>query len=214
MTVLRYSPVTAPAGEPVSLADVKLQCRIDDGDTSQDALITLLIASARRYAEQLTGRSFITQAWLATADRFPGCPGLLVGGGAYASAQPIPAEPPDLFLQHGPLLTIDWVKYLDAAGVLQTLDPATYVVDTGRLAPAAGCAWPATLGQLGAVRIQFQAGYGPDADDVPAHVRHWLLVRVATAFENRMESEVVAKGRIEAMPYVDALLEVEKVWSV
>ena len=63
-----YTLVSAPATEPVSLAEVKSYLRIDG--TADDAVLTILIASARRSAEEYTKRAFITQTWQLTLDRF------------------------------------------------------------------------------------------------------------------------------------------------
>jgi len=53
--------LTAPAVEPLSLSEVKLHCRVDASD--EDTLLTALIVAAREYAEQLTGRAFITRTY-------------------------------------------------------------------------------------------------------------------------------------------------------
>ncbi len=64
-----YSLTTAPASEPVTLAEAKLFCRIDTD--SDDALVTALITSARQTVEKQTGRALITQTWTAKLDRLP-----------------------------------------------------------------------------------------------------------------------------------------------
>jgi len=60
--------VTAPAFEPVSLADAKAQCRVDVAD--DDALISGLVTAARQYVESETGMALITQTWDVFADEF------------------------------------------------------------------------------------------------------------------------------------------------
>lgn len=67
----RRSPVlvSAPATEPVALSDAKTFLRVDGSE--DDALITSLIATARRACEEYTKRAFITQTWKLALDRFP-----------------------------------------------------------------------------------------------------------------------------------------------
>ena len=64
--------MTPPASEPLSLAEVKTFLRIDG--SADDSILTTLIASARIMAEELTGKSLITQSWkLAYDDAVPAC---------------------------------------------------------------------------------------------------------------------------------------------
>ena len=61
--------ITAPAAEPVLLADAKLHLRVDH--IADDDLITSLITAAREAAEHLTGRALITQTWERVLGAFP-----------------------------------------------------------------------------------------------------------------------------------------------
>lgn len=216
--LLTFVETSAPGVEPVTSAEVKQHRRLDDDDNSQDVVIGILIGAARRYAEAYTGQTFIQRTFRATADRFPGC--------SYPAA-PFPAYPAypgwmsgpssDLafHLEHGPVVSVDAINYLDAAGAGQLLDPSKYVVDLSglrpRVAPASGQRWPDALQQIGAVTIDFTAGYGTTEAQVPASFRNWMLVRIGTLFENREETAVVARGRIEAVPFLDSLLEFDRV---
>lgn len=219
---LRYVLVTAPASEPVVLADVRAHLRIDDDDTSNDTLLNLLIQAARRYAESYTGRSLITQTWRAVADGFPGCaipsvlPVEVQQGAPWGQLTPYPASWRDSIIEirRGPVASISAITYVDATGTTQTLDPSTYVFDSSdqvqRLAPAFGKAWPAARAQLASVNITFVAGYS-NAAAVPATIRNWMFVRIATAYEHREAEEIVPRGTLQPLAYVDQLLDSEKV---
>jgi hypothetical protein len=204
----------APAIEPITLSYVKLHSRIDDA--SQDPILALMISTARAYCENLIGRSLITQKWRLVMDRFPG-PQLLgsaleqrfgyPGTHGYPSinlSQPI-------LLQWGPFQSVDAIKYLDMNGVQTTVAPTDYVSDltglVGRITPPFSKIWPIVLPQIGAVTVDFTTGYGDTADSVPAGIRQWMLMRVATMYENREEVAMLARGKIQELPYVDCLLD-------
>jgi len=190
---------TPPAAEPVSVDEVKANSRIID--TTDDVNLALLIATARRYAESLTGRSFITQGWRLVLDGFPAC----------------------IELERGTVQAITSITYRDMTGATQTVNWAaasngiqrssdgTLVADLSanpaRISPAFGWVWPIPMPEIGAVAVNYTAGYGPAAADVPEGVRHWIQMRVATLYENREEVAVLTRGKIEPLPFFDRLLD-------
>ena len=183
--------ITGPSVEPVSLADAKVQCRVEHD--AEDTLIGALIVAARRMAEHQTQRALITQTWELTLNAFPDA---------------------EIRLDKPKVLSIVSVKYLDAAGVLQTLDPAAYALDAttkpGFVIPVSS--WPSTYAGANAVRVRFTAGYGPGASDVPADVVAWIQMQIATLYRNR---EAFAVGySVTDLPnrFVDGLLDAERVY--
>lgn len=174
---------TVPAAEPVTLAEAKLHCKVDDA--ADDALITSLIVAARRMAEAQTGRVLVTQGWKQTFDAFP-----------------VAA----IALERPPLQSVQSVKYYDAAGALQTLDSSTYTVHTsailGLVAPAVGASWPGTQARLEAVEVAFTAGYGAAAA-VPQEIKQWMLLQVGQWYANRE----AAGDKRDPLPFVGALLD-------
>ena len=64
--------VTAPASEPVSLAEAKAHLRIEAAD--DDSLIGALITAARQSAEAHMRRALMSQTWRLSLDRFPAAP--------------------------------------------------------------------------------------------------------------------------------------------
>lgn len=179
--------ITAPTNLAVELADAKMQCRVSGAD--EDALITRLIRGAVARGEHQTGRAFVEQEWELVLDAFP-------------LAEIELAKPPQM--------SITSVKYLDDQGALQTLSPAAYALDAevlpGWLFPAVGTSWPATLATANAVRIRFKCGYGADASAVPEGIRDWLLVQVATLYDNR-DAVALAKADNSAGSYGSQLLD-------
>lgn len=178
-----------PALEPVTVADMKTHSRIDiDAD---DSYIGGLIIAARRYAETVTGRQFITATWTLYLDAFPDL------------------SPYDVRIPLPPLQKINTIKYLDLAGAQKTLDAGDYLEDIyrqpGLVTPAYGCYWPTTRDQRNAIEIEFEAGYGDAASDVPEDLRHAIKFMVAHWYEQRepvMQTTMMSKVPLT----VDSLL--------
>lgn len=182
--------ITEPAAEPLTLDEVKAQCRTSG--TDEDALLQLYIAAARKQAESLTGRSLITRTLEQVLDAFP--------DGALKLGRP-------------PLLSIISVQYVPTGSTsLTTLDAGEYVQDVAYAADGPGfvlpvTTWPATADLANSVRVQFTAGYGSTAASVPGDIRAWLLLTVATMYAQR--EAIDAAGRATALPgrFYDSLLD-------
>lgn len=184
---------TAPGIEPVTRDEVKLFAQIED--TREHSLIESLIVGARTYAEQYTNRQFVTATWLLYLDGFP--------------AVIRPPRPP---LQ----VTGFSIKYTDSAGNEdQTLDSSLYQVDVksepGRVIPAYAQVWPSVRTEtLNVVTVEFQAGYGTDASDVPFPIRQAIMLLVSDWFRYRQDAY---DGRqfTKAPRAVDSLLSQYKI---
>jgi hypothetical protein len=105
------------------------------------------------------------------------------------------------------------------AGILTTLSSAVYVVDNvsepARITPNFGNVWPTTLQRINAAEVTFTVGYGADETFVPAGIKHWILMRVATLYENREAVAVLGRGgKVDALPFVDDLLLPYRVLTV
>lgn len=192
---MAYKLLVGPAIEPLTLADAKRHLNVDQDFTDDDLVIARITAAARQYAETHTRSSFITQQWSLVLDVFPGC---WTSGGL-------------LFLEHGPIQSIDSITYLDMAGTPQTVPPADYAADLsgvrGRLAPRFGLVWPVTLPQIGAVTVNFTAGYGPTAASVPEGLVHWIMLRIGSLYASR-EDVVTERGvTVAKLPFFDGLLD-------
>jgi uncharacterized phiE125 gp8 family phage protein len=175
---MALSLITGPTVEPLTWPIVQKQIRQDGNDDDAEFVTNALIPAARDRGELSTGRAFIgPQTWQLVLDTFP--------------------SEDYIELPRPPLIGIDFVKYVDTAGVLQTWDPAKYLVEApagprcqrGRVAlPFAGI-WPITLQQRGAVTIQFTCGYAGTAGDPAAGVPPLLVMAMLTdagaLYENR-----------------------------
>lgn len=166
--------LVAPKGEPLDLADVKIQRRLPATPSAFDVRFAEFIAAARQQLEEETGLQLLTATRQCLLETFPIQRTITVG--------------------RGPVQIVTRVAYLDATGVEQTLDPATYTTfpppaaegspsipalggpfaRPGGIQLAATATWPAALDQPGAVRITYLAGFGDTADTVPALLKYAL----------------------------------------
>ena len=153
-----------------TLENVKSYMQITD--TSQDNVLAIYLNAACASAEHETGRRFLTQLWEAVYDGFPAV---------------------EIRLDNPPVTDIVSLKYLDADGVQQTIDPANYTLDAdtlpGFVLPVAGYSWPATIDSANAVRVRFTCGYVADVTgSVPkalASARAWMLLHIGAQFRDR-----------------------------
>lgn len=189
---------TGPTQEPVTLPEAKAQCRVDIDD--DDKLISSYIVSARRTAELIARRAFITQTIDLVMDEFP------------AEAE--------LFLPCAPLQSVTHIKYTDSDGNESTFSSDSYIVDTysepGRVVLKTGESWPGTtLQAANGVVVRFVAGYGDDPADVPEVYRQAIQLLVGHWYENREEVVVgnVRESGLKQLPLgVRDLLRVDRVW--
>lgn len=204
--------ITAPAAEPVTLAQVKAWARVDIGE--DDPFITDLIIAARSFAETKLRRSLITQTWRLTLDAFPG-PSLV--GIPYWQPYSLPSHA--VILERPPIQSITSITYLALDGTTKTLTPGTEYIDLTyagtmrsddpvRITPPFGRVWPANImPQIGAVQITYQAGYGDNASNVPADILTWIKLRAATLYENREEVVVGTRIIVAPLPYIDSIID-------
>lgn len=62
-------------------------------------------------------------------------------------------------LPYPDIVAIQSIGYVDSSGMPQTIDPSLYTVVGRKITPTFGTSWPETPNQVGAVTIQYQAGY-------------------------------------------------------
>ena len=191
----------------MSLADAKLHLRVDF--TDDDALITALISAARQAAETLTGRQIVTARWNLVLDSFPG-PSLM----GVPAGLPFSLPGHAVLLPKCPVQSVVSIQYLDMGSSTQTMPATDYTVDTAcepaRIMPVFGKIWPINLPQIGAVWVTFDAGYGAAAN-VPEGIKSWIKLRVGSLYAHREEVALLARGKIEPLPFIDGLLDPFKV---
>lgn len=183
---------TAPTVWPVSVDDLKAQARIVHSD--DDALLLGYIKVATRQVERYVQRSLLSQTWKLYLDAFPkglnelGC---LVD-------KPIRLLKP-------PVISVEHIYYTDTDGDEQEFEDFQEKL-TGAsplVAPDYQMSWPQTRDVFNAVRVEYTAGYGAAATDVPEDIIQAVKLLATTYFELRDLKEM---EKLECFPVLKMLL--------
>lgn len=157
--------ITPPAVEPVTLPEARAHLRLDH--TDDDDMVGALLTAARAHVEARTRALMIEQGWRVYRDAWP--------------------ETGVVALPFGPLVRVDAIRVLDAAGTPHALDPAAWRVDAagrpGRVALAPGVsARPGVA--LNGIEIDVTVGFGASGIDVPQPLRRAVMMLAARWYEN------------------------------
>lgn len=169
-----------------SIPDASLGQEAPQINTTGDKLLRLFIASARQYAEMLTGRYLALQTLEANYDCFACCFSL-------------PS-----------LQSVLSIKYIDIDGIERTMSSNYYTVNNisepAKITLNDGFLWPQTKAVPNAVKITFTAGYASQSD-VPEAIKDWILLRVKQRYDQG--SMVNVGGSVTEFPrsYVDGILD-------
>lgn len=161
---------SGPVLEPVTVAEAKAHLRIDG--SAEDMLVGSLILTSRLHVEAALGLALLTQGWTLLLDRWPA-----------GDSIEIPLRP---------VQSVSAVRVFAASGMVTTLAPQDYLVDTASTPPrlVRTGVWPEPGKAARGIEIDFVAGYGPAAANVPAPIRQALLLLVAHWYEHRDPIEI------------------------
>lgn len=192
---IKFTIVTPPAGEPVTLTDLKDHLRVDS--SFDDAVLTALGKASRELVEAHTARRLMPRVETLWLDSFP---------------------PQDrIIIPAAPVSAVASVKYYDQNDVEYVFDPANYTVDTnGPIAQVVlkfGVIWP-TLGSLArktnTIGVQFSSGY-TDAPSVPSSLALAVKILAGHLFENR---EATTPITVNELPFgLRHILAPHRVWE-
>jgi len=185
---------TEPAVEPVSVSEAKAHLRVDTSD--DDTYIGTLITAARQWAETYLDRSLVYTQWQMKLDMFP-----------WEIEMP---RPP--MAQEGTTTAVSITYTLNESLGTATLSTSEYRVDR-EATPGVGRtnyggSWPSHLADQNSVTVTWWGGYGSSGSDVPAAIRHAILMHVGHLYERRLAADNVASNEV---PFgVKALLDSQK----
>jgi uncharacterized phiE125 gp8 family phage protein len=174
--------LTAPAVEPLSLAEAKAFLRVEHSD--DDDVISALISGSRIHVEAQTRRALITQAWRIVADRWP--------------------DDGRLPIRPAPLQDLSAARVFDFDGGTRAIDLQAFVLDKS-VSELAFAPWalPAPGRLAAGIEIDVVSGYGDAAADVPQPLRQAIRLLVAHWYENR---GLAAVGAVTVLPSTVAAL--------
>jgi len=190
---------TAPAVEPVTLAEAKAHLRVDTSD--DDNYIGTLITAAREWVEQYLDRTLVHTQWVMRFDKFPD-----------SGIEPVELPRPPMVLSG--TATAVTVTFTQEAGPTSTYSTAEYRVDRnatpGAILPIYGSTWTPHRQDDNAISVTWWAGYGASGTSVPAAIRHAILMLVGHWYESRQA--VIATGAVpQEVPYgVQSLLDSQR----
>lgn len=170
--------ITVPSTElVVSIQLAKQHLRLDADDGSDDELIKHLIEVATERAEHQLGRSLLTKTYKTVAEH----------------GDKIKLVPN--------LIAISSVIVTNDDDSTTTLTGSDYLLNQNSLVPEI---MPMVLVEA-SIAVTYTAGYG-NADAIPKAIKQWVLVDLATLYENR---EAVMNYGVNSVPYafVDGLLD-------
>lgn len=176
--------------EPLDVNDFRLHLRLES-DTD-DVLLIPKIGAARRKIEERTGRSYMQNPFDFGFNRYP-------------------CDDGPIRLPRWPLVSVEYVKYYDLNGVLQTMSSSGYFVDTlsepGRICLNVGTVWPRSTRPYSAGLIRFTAGYTTNkARGIPDPLME-AVRKLATEFYENREAVSLGNSVNEPLPYgVEELL--------
>lgn len=168
--------ILEPEGEPVSLEEAKAHLRLETEE--EDGLLLRLIEAARREVEASARRLMLRQVWRLYLDAWP-------RGGT-------------VMLPFAPLKSVLSVTVFDADGEAHDVPATDYLVDLAGAPGRLKLRRTIKPGRaMNGIEIDVDAGYG-EPEDVPAPLRHAVLMLAAHWFENR--EAVTAQPSLAAMP--------------
>jgi uncharacterized phiE125 gp8 family phage protein len=177
--------------DPVSVAEARAFARVTS--TTEDSIVEDLIAAARRYAEDVSGRTLTSSAstWKLYLDDFPDG---------------------DILLPRPPVTAVSSISYEDEDGSTQTWSSANYQTDF-KSEPARVCyvedgSYPVTqAATFNVVTVTYTAGYTTVPADyilgIKMLVNHWFEVR----------RPVAERSLIPVPVNITSLLRRNRVWG-
>lgn len=185
--------VSGPAIEPVTLQEMKQHLREYASMTEMDGTITSLITAAREWAEQFTGRALIDQTWRLTVERTGSLAPAIIAN-ASVTGQWQTARANEIQLRRAPILSVESIVSIDAAGEEVTIAPDSYSL---RLAASK---YPKVVALNGAkwgqeyLQVTFRAGYADraaspvqDAAVVPERYKQAIKLWVQANYNPNVE---------------------------
>ena len=188
MRNLQTRIITDIVTEPVSVAEAKLYCKVQD--SADDTLWPILITSARRMLEKYTMTSFAEKTIHATWVEVP--------------------KQNYVELPYGPVISIDHIYRIDHEGTEEelVLNSDYYVMGDQDAIIKITSYWSSGMVHINSIRVEYKAGYGNTATEkLPGDLKLAILKQVSTDYELRenivqgVTTVLSNESKILAAPY-------------
>ena len=161
---MTYVLTTPPIAEPLALAEVKAHLRLDDGQ--EDLLLGSLIRTAREFLEKETSLCLMEQHWRLYLDQWP-ADGIIR-------------------IARTPVRAIETVTVYDGNGLPSQVSLQDHLLDAeGRPARLWLRNRPEPGRALNGIEIEFSAGFGEAATEVPDSLKRAMLIHIGHMFAFR-----------------------------
>jgi uncharacterized phiE125 gp8 family phage protein len=159
--------LTAPASEPVTVAEAKDHLELLPSDNHHDAKLARTIQLGRERVENDTSCVLITQTYKLRLRDFP-------------------EESKPIQIGIRPVSSISSITYYDDSNVQQTLATSVYGLDAREqlIYLKYDQEWPSYASQHNGIEVSMTVGYGTAAN-VPAIFKQLILLQVGMYFEDR-----------------------------
>lgn len=179
---------TAPAVDPVTLAEIKAHLRVTAADQDAEISAGLAAAIAAIDGQGRLGQAMIAQSW-------------------------VQYEPPGASRVEAhmtPVLSIQGLTTIAGDGTETATDGSDLTLETdGQRAWISGLPTTGLAQRPDAIQIRYRAGYGETAADVPPTLRQAILLLAAHFYEHR--EPVVIGAQVSSLPWsVNALVDMHR----
>ena len=181
--------VSGAVSDPVSVAELRAYARIDD--TIDATLLGVLIGAATKWCEEYTNRSFMSRTLRLHLDAISEVDVPLHEG--------FREGPYQIYLKNyielpkAPVSAVSSVKYFSDSDTESTWATTNYYVDLqsepARIVLRDGGSWPTDLRNANGIQVNYTAGYGSTATDVPESIRVAIKQYATHMYEHRGDDE-------------------------
>lgn len=199
--------ITGPAITPVSRTEARNHLSLDED--IDDNQVRSYLQAAIDWAENYTGRFLISRTCQMMLDGAREIDDILWEGmkTGYSAMRYVD----HIELAATPVVSVESIKYYNDSDTQSTWSATNYYVDTfsepARIVLRDGGTYPTDLRVANGIEINFTAGYGTSANNVPEAIKLGILQYTAHLFEHRGDSEVA----IQPPKVIRSLLDPYKV---
>jgi uncharacterized phiE125 gp8 family phage protein len=165
--IMHSKVIVQPAVEPLTVAEAKYHCKVDDTSGDESNYFSRLITRARRIAENYSGLSFLTQTRQLSLDYFP------------CGVIEIP---------YGPVQSVEMEYYNSAGSLITMVEGTDFRISGDRIQAIDG--WPTVKNMIDAVTIVYVAGFTNTGEDhLPEEAIDACARLVARFYEKRGDED-------------------------